>query len=166
MCGEWVGALCHLSPSPTVLSCRGSLVVCHGSGLHFNTGLSGLTLRPSAGAANWMCELSLCACLHYVVSHTVCWHAVWIVRLFQVKMEREQYQTEIRDLQDQLSEMHDELDSAKKSATDGEKDVIMAVMHSPHGSREEKKFCICSKLVEHATAGNCSPKLYYCQLLM
>lgn len=42
-------------------------------------------------------------------------------------MEREQYQTEIRDLQDQLSEMHDELDSAKKSTSDGEKDVIMAV---------------------------------------
>lgn len=54
------------------------------------------------------------------------------VRLFQVKMEREQYQTEIRDLQDQLSEMHDELDSAKKSVADGEKDVIMAVMHRPH----------------------------------
>ncbi|XP_003462104.1 cingulin-like protein 1 [Cavia porcellus] len=35
--------------------------------------------------------------------------------LFQVKMEREQHQTEIRDLQDQLSEMHDELDSAKRS---------------------------------------------------
>lgn len=47
-------------------------------------------------------------------------------------MEREQYQTEIRDLQDQLSEMHDELDSAKKSVADGEKDVIMAVMHRPH----------------------------------
>lgn len=47
-------------------------------------------------------------------------------------MEREQYQTEIRDLQDQLSEMHDELDSAKKSVSDGEKDVIMAVMHRPH----------------------------------
>lgn len=53
-------------------------------------------------------------------------------------MEREQYQTEIRDLQDQLSEMHDELDSAKKSVADGEKDVIMAVMHRPHWSREEK----------------------------
>ncbi|KAM4631040.1 cingulin-like protein 1 [Polymixia lowei] len=46
--------------------------------------------------------------------------------LFQVKMEREQYQTEIRDLQDQLSEMHDELDTAKTSAADGEKDTIMA----------------------------------------
>ncbi|XP_047436626.1 cingulin-like protein 1 isoform X2 [Mugil cephalus] len=51
-----------------------------------------------------------------------------VEELFQVKMEREQYQTEIRDLQDQLSEMHDELDSAKKSADDGEKDIIMADM--------------------------------------
>ncbi|XP_069030127.1 cingulin-like protein 1 isoform X1 [Embiotoca jacksoni] len=51
-----------------------------------------------------------------------------VEELFQVKMEREQYQTEIRDLQDQLSEMHDELDSAKKSAADGEKDIIMADM--------------------------------------
>lgn len=49
------------------------------------------------------------------------------VRLFQVKMEREQYQTEIRDLQDQLSEMHDELDTAKTTAADGERDAIMAV---------------------------------------
>ncbi|KAG7274262.1 hypothetical protein CRUP_037189 [Coryphaenoides rupestris] len=38
------------------------------------------------------------------------------------------YQSEIRDLQDQLSEMHDELDAAKKSAAaDGEKDAIMTV---------------------------------------
>ncbi|XP_070760484.1 cingulin-like protein 1 isoform X2 [Enoplosus armatus] len=51
-----------------------------------------------------------------------------VEELFQVKMEREQYQTEIRDLQDQLSEMHDELDSAKKSTSDGEKDIIMADM--------------------------------------
>ncbi|XP_061670080.1 cingulin-like protein 1 [Syngnathoides biaculeatus] len=46
--------------------------------------------------------------------------------LFQVKMEREQYQTEIRDLQDQLSEMHDELDTAKTSAADDERDAVMA----------------------------------------
>uniref|UniRef100_A0A8C6LN86 Cingulin like 1 n=1 Tax=Nothobranchius furzeri TaxID=105023 RepID=A0A8C6LN86_NOTFU len=48
-----------------------------------------------------------------------------VEELFQVKMEREQYQTEIRDLQDQLSEMHDELDSAKRSAADEEKDIII-----------------------------------------
>lgn len=53
-------------------------------------------------------------------------------------MEREQYQTEIRDLQDQLSEMHDELDSAKKSVSDGERDAIMAVKHLPHDKRKEK----------------------------
>ncbi|XP_022068687.2 cingulin-like protein 1 isoform X1 [Acanthochromis polyacanthus] len=51
-----------------------------------------------------------------------------VEELFQVKMEREQYQTEIRDLQDQLSEMHDELDSAKKTTADGEKDMILADM--------------------------------------
>ncbi|XP_035376763.1 cingulin-like protein 1 isoform X1 [Electrophorus electricus] len=45
--------------------------------------------------------------------------------LFQVKMEREQYQTEIRDLQDQLSEMHDELDGAKHSQPDPEKKSMM-----------------------------------------
>uniref|UniRef100_A0A3B3ZR71 Myosin tail domain-containing protein n=1 Tax=Periophthalmus magnuspinnatus TaxID=409849 RepID=A0A3B3ZR71_9GOBI len=48
-----------------------------------------------------------------------------VEELFQVKMEREQYQTEIRDLQDQLSEMHDELDTAKKSAVDSERDALM-----------------------------------------
>lgn len=43
-------------------------------------------------------------------------------------MEKEQYQTEIRDLQDQLSEMHDELDVAKQSQTDStEKEAIIAV---------------------------------------
>lgn len=71
-------------------------------------------------------------------------------------MEREQYQTEIRDLQDQLSEMHDELDSAKKSTTDGEKDIIMAVMHSVHCSGEGKKILyFCSKLVEHVADSSC-----------
>ncbi|TNN87492.1 Cingulin-like protein 1 [Liparis tanakae] len=45
-----------------------------------------------------------------------------------VKMEREQHQTEIRDLQDQLSEMHDELDSAKKSAADEEREIMMGDM--------------------------------------
>uniref|UniRef100_A0A8C6LQJ2 Cingulin like 1 n=1 Tax=Nothobranchius furzeri TaxID=105023 RepID=A0A8C6LQJ2_NOTFU len=55
-----------------------------------------------------------------------------VEELFQVKMEREQYQTEIRDLQDQLSEMHDELDSAKRSAADEEKDIIITVSLSVH----------------------------------
>lgn len=44
--------------------------------------------------------------------------------LFQMKMEREQHQTEIRDLQDQLSEMHDELDNAKRSE-DSEKGALI-----------------------------------------
>lgn len=44
--------------------------------------------------------------------------------LFQVKLEREQHQTEIRDLQDQLSEMHDELDSTKRSE-DREKGALI-----------------------------------------
>lgn len=70
---------------------------------------------------------------------------LWFVRLFQVKIEREQYQTEIRDLQDQLSEMHDELDTAKKSVPDGEKDVMMVV---------KQNISFCSKVVEHVPAGN------------
>lgn len=41
-------------------------------------------------------------------------------------MEREQHQTEIRDLQDQLSEMHDELDSTKRSE-DREKAALIEV---------------------------------------
>lgn len=49
-----------------------------------------------------------------------------VEELFQVKMEREQYQTEIRDLEDQLSEMHDELDTAKRSAADSNRDALMA----------------------------------------
>ncbi|XP_032906403.1 cingulin-like protein 1 isoform X2 [Amblyraja radiata] len=45
--------------------------------------------------------------------------------LVQVKMEREQYQSEIRDLQDQLSEMHDELDRAKFTADNEEKETLI-----------------------------------------
>lgn len=70
------------------------------------------------------------------------------VRLFQVKMEREQYQTEIRDLQDQLSEMHDELDSAKKSVSDGERDAIMAVKRLPHYKRKEERKMFCCETFE------------------
>lgn len=61
-------------------------------------------------------------------------------------MEREQYQTEIRDLQDQLSEMHDELDSAKKSVSDGERDAIMAVKHLPPHKRKEEKHSVVKHL--------------------
>ncbi|MGH0154873.1 UNVERIFIED_CONTAM: hypothetical protein FKN15_029778 [Acipenser sinensis] len=60
--------------------------------------------------------------------------------LYRVKMEREQYQNEIRDLQDQLSEMHDELDSAKRAgAEDEEKDALTEVRsRSPDKSKPEK----------------------------
>lgn len=43
-------------------------------------------------------------------------------------MEQEQHQTEIRDLQDQLSEMHDELDNAKH-ADEREKEVLLEVSY-------------------------------------
>lgn len=69
-----------------------------------------------------------CKCLKEKVASTETELRTTVEELFQVKMEREQYQTEIRDLQDQLSEMHDELDSAKKSAADSERDVMMADM--------------------------------------
>lgn len=51
-------------------------------------------------------------------------------------MEREQHQTEIRDLQDQLSEMHDELDSAKRSE-DREKGALIEV-RTPVGSADKR----------------------------
>lgn len=41
-----------------------------------------------------------------------------------MKMEQEKHQTEIRDLQDQLSEMHDELDNAKHT-DEREKEVLI-----------------------------------------
>ncbi|XP_073443085.1 cingulin-like protein 1 isoform X2 [Dendrobates tinctorius] len=58
--------------------------------------------------------------------------------LFELKMEQEQYQTEIRDLQDQLSEMHDELDDAKQSVVDdGEREaLIQDLMHMKQGVQE------------------------------
>uniref|UniRef100_A0A8D0F3Y4 Cingulin like 1 n=1 Tax=Strix occidentalis caurina TaxID=311401 RepID=A0A8D0F3Y4_STROC len=52
--------------------------------------------------------------------------SVRLFLLFEVKMEQEQHQTEIRDLQDQLSEMHDELDNAKHT-DEGEKEVLIEV---------------------------------------
>lgn len=46
-------------------------------------------------------------------------------------MEREQYQREIRDLQDQLSEMHDELDGAKRvQAASAEKEEVILLIHT------------------------------------
>lgn len=49
-----------------------------------------------------------------------------------MKMEREQNQTEIRDMQDQLSEMHDELDSAKH-AQNGERELLIEVSQGGDG---------------------------------
>ncbi|XP_059808534.1 cingulin-like protein 1 isoform X1 [Hypanus sabinus] len=58
--------------------------------------------------------------------------------LVQVKMEREQYQSEIRDLQDQLSEMHDELDCAKFPAdNEEEKETLMMEMIEAKQQLEE-----------------------------
>lgn len=45
-----------------------------------------------------------------------------------MKMEQEKHQTEIRDLQDQLSEMHDELDNAKHT-DEGEKEILIEVSY-------------------------------------
>ena len=64
------------------------------------------------------------------------------MRLFEVKMEQEQHQTEIRDLQDQLSEMHDELDNAKHT-DEGEKEILIEVSYKvPEGGWKNKKNCI------------------------
>lgn len=68
------------------------------------------------------------------------WWASSPARLFQVKMEREQHQTEIRDLQDQLSEMHDELDSAKRSE-DGEKGALIEVRPGGGGGGGDRIRC-------------------------
>lgn len=108
-----------------------------------------------------VCGPRVCMCIYTVCRVPVlCCDIVmwWFVRLFQVKMEREQHQTEIRDLQDQLSEMHDELDSAKKSAADGERDIIMVVMQCSLFQRRGEMFCF-FKLVEHVADGNSLTKL-------
>lgn len=73
-----------------------------------------------------------------------------------MKIEREQHQTEIRDLQDQLSEMHDELDSTKRSE-DQEKGALIEVkglwarcqLHLPgrgglHGLGAISHFLLCA----------------------
>ncbi|KAG5839398.1 hypothetical protein ANANG_G00204560 [Anguilla anguilla] len=70
-----------------------------------------------------------CAQLQEKLSSTEAELQATLEELFQVKMEREQFQTEIRDLQDQLSEMHDELDGAKRAETDsGEKEALLEDM--------------------------------------
>lgn len=51
-----------------------------------------------------------------------------VVRLNQMKAERARSKTEMKDLQLQLSEMHDELDRAKKAEViNTEKEVLLKV---------------------------------------
>ena len=53
---------------------------------------------------------------------------VYIFRLSQMRAERERSRREMKDLQQQLSEMHDELDQAKKAEViNTEKDVLLQV---------------------------------------
>lgn len=53
---------------------------------------------------------------------------MYVVRLTQMKADRERAKTEMKDLQQQLSEMHDELDHAKKAEViNTEKEVLLQV---------------------------------------
>lgn len=55
---------------------------------------------------------------------------LWL-RLTQMKAERERSRTEMKDLQLQLSEMHDELDRAEKSEAAGaQTELLMKVRRS------------------------------------
>ena len=52
----------------------------------------------------------------------------WRVRLAHLKAERERSKTEMKDLQHQLSEMHDELDQAKNTEDiNADKEVLLKV---------------------------------------
>lgn len=51
-----------------------------------------------------------------------------VVRLTQMKAEKERSKAEMKDLQQQLSDMHDELDQAKKAELiNAEKEVLLQV---------------------------------------
>ncbi|XP_072527249.1 cingulin-like protein 1 isoform X2 [Salminus brasiliensis] len=96
-------------------------------------GLSEAQEKAGAGLKDLQKELELsqaeCGKLRDKLAKTEADLRTTLEELFQVKMEREQYQTEIRDLQDQLSEMHDELDGAKRSQLDSaEKESMMEDM--------------------------------------
>uniref|UniRef100_A0A671L5L3 Cingulin-like 1 n=1 Tax=Sinocyclocheilus anshuiensis TaxID=1608454 RepID=A0A671L5L3_9TELE len=87
-------------------------------------------LKVGAGVKDLRRELDQsqaeCSRLRDKLSKTEADLRATVEELYQVKMEKEQYQTEIRDLQDQLSEMHDELDGAKQSQTDStDKEAMM-----------------------------------------
>ncbi|KAI5088614.1 cingulin-like protein 1 isoform X1, partial [Silurus meridionalis] len=93
-------------------------------------GLTEMQEKAGAGAKNLQKELEFnqaeCNKLKDKLVKTEADLRTTLEELFQVKMEREQYQTEIRDLQDQLSEMHDELDGAKRLQSDSaEKESMM-----------------------------------------
>uniref|UniRef100_A0A8C1GHI1 Cingulin-like 1 n=1 Tax=Cyprinus carpio TaxID=7962 RepID=A0A8C1GHI1_CYPCA len=92
--------------------------------------LSETQLKAGAGMKDLRRELDQsqaeCSRLRDKLSKTEADLRTTVEELYQVKMEKEQYQTEIRDLQDQLSEMHDELDGAKQSQTDStDKEAMM-----------------------------------------
>ncbi|XP_043100461.1 cingulin-like protein 1 [Puntigrus tetrazona] len=92
--------------------------------------LSETQLKAGAGMKDLRRELEQsqaeCNRLRDKLSKTEADLRTTVEELYQVKMEKEQYQTEIRDLQDQLSEMHDELDGAKQSQTDStDKEAMM-----------------------------------------
>lgn len=57
----------------------------------------------------------------------------WRVRLAQLKVERDRSKTEMKDLQHQLSEMHDELDHTKNmEEINTEKEVLLKVSTIQH----------------------------------
>uniref|UniRef100_A0A673IDF9 Cingulin-like protein 1 n=1 Tax=Sinocyclocheilus rhinocerous TaxID=307959 RepID=A0A673IDF9_9TELE len=92
--------------------------------------LSETQLKAGAGMKDLRREMDQsqaeCSRLRDKLSKTEADLCTTVEELYQVKMEKEQYQTEIRDLQDQLSEMHDELDGAKQSQTDStDKEAMM-----------------------------------------
>lgn len=65
----------------------------------------------------------------------------FVVRLAEMKTEKERTKAEMKDLQQQLSDMHDELDQAKKAdVIHTEKEVLLKV-----------KYIIFSQMFPHAT---------------
>lgn len=63
----------------------------------------------------------------------------YAVRLSQMKAERERSRTEMKDLQQQLSEMHDELDQAKKAEViNTEKEILLKVKETRCRSNQQQ----------------------------
>lgn len=79
--------------------------------------LSSARLKLSGGASFFDAKFSVFSCTF-----------VPLDRLTQMKAERERSKTEMKDLQQQLSEMHDELDQAKKAEViNSEKEILLKV---------------------------------------